>query len=190
RKQNRAKYRELKNDPEWRDVEYDKRTGGLRGRHIGHIIHDSPKAERFFEGLTSTQLELECQAELFRMGRVALLLDESKKKNGDNLTALDLELDGEVMDIRSITGHGWYSHALEKKNTQLTKYNAREDVKHPSNSVCLYFHDPSLFDHKKMIKSIKRFQHYRDKHGNLLDRKIEHVYCVIKGADKLLKYDI
>ena len=184
------KYRELKNNPEWSDVEYDKRTGGLRAQHVGHIIHDSPKAERFFEGFTSTQLELECQAELFRIGHVALLLDESKKKNGNKLAALDLELDGEAMDIRSITGRGWYSHVFEKKNIQLTKYNAREDVKQPSNSVCLYFHDPSLFDHEKMIKSIKRFQHYRDKHGNLLDRKIRHVYCVVKGTGKLLKYDI
>lgn len=190
KKRNRAKYRELKNDPDWSDVEYDKRTGGLRGRHVGHIIHDGPKAERFFEGLTSTQLELECQSELFRMGHVALFLDESKKKGGKQLAALDMELNGEAMDIRSITGHGWYSHVFEKKNIQLSKYNAREDVKHPSNSVCLYFHDPSLFDHKKMVKSIKRFQHYRDKHGNLLDRKIEHVYCVIKGSKELLKYDV
>lgn len=190
RKRNRVKYRELKNNPEWSDVEYDKRTGGLRAQHVGHIIHDSPKAERFFEGFTSTQLELECQAELFRIGHVALLLDESKKKNGNKLAALDLELDGEAMDIRSITGHGWYSHALAAKNRQLTNYNAREDVERPSNSVCLYFHDPSLFDHKKMVKSIEQFRYYRDKHGNLLDRKIKHVYCVIKGSKELLKYDV
>ena len=171
-------------------MEYDKRTGGLRAQHVGHITHDGPKSERFFEGLTSTQLELECQAELFRMGHVVLFLDESKKKKGDKLAALDMQLNGETMDIRSITGRGWYSHVFEKKNIQLAKYNAREDVKQPSNSVCLYFHDPSLFDHEKMIKSIKRFQHYRDKHGNLLDRKIRHVYCVVKGTGKLLKYDI
>ena len=124
------------------------------------------------------------------MGRVALLLDESKKKSGNKLAALDLELDGEAMDIRSITGHGWYSHALAAKNRQLTNYNAREDVEHPSNSVCLYFHDPSLFDHKKMVKSIAQFRHYRDMHGDLLKRQIKHVYCVIKGSKELLKYDI
>ena len=40
------------------------------------------------------------------------LFRRSKKKNGNYLAALDLMLDDTVMDIKSVTGHGWYSNIL------------------------------------------------------------------------------
>ncbi|WP_435529512.1 hypothetical protein, partial [Paramuribaculum intestinale] len=60
----------------------------------------------------------------------------------------------------------------------------------PLNSGCLYFHDPSLFDHKKMEKSIAQFRFYRDTSGKLLDQQISRVYCVLRGSNEILKYDI
>lgn len=61
-------------------------------------------------------------------GHTALLLDESKKHNGKQLPALDLELDGVKIDIRSVTGRGWYSNIFVAKNKQLHRYISREDV--------------------------------------------------------------
>lgn len=39
-------------------------------------------------------------------------------------------------------------------------------------------------------KSINYFKFYRDFNGNLLDKELKHVYCVIKGRDELLYYKI
>ncbi len=47
RKRNRAKYRELLKDSNYKNVKYNKRTGGLSAVHVGHIDHDNPKSERF-----------------------------------------------------------------------------------------------------------------------------------------------
>ena len=115
---------------------------------------------------------------------------ESKKKNGDRLAALDMELDGVVMDIRSVTGKGWYLNIFIKKNIQLQKYNSRDDVTEPADSLCLYFHDPKLFDERKMKKSIKIYKYYRDVDGALIKLEIKHVYCVIKGSSEVRVFDI
>ena len=169
---------------------FDKKNGGLKATHIGHITHNTPKAERFFEGLTSSDLERECQDQLFQMGHKVLLCDESRKRNGNYLPALDMSLDDEIMDIRSVTGHGWYSNIFVKKNDQLRRYNARADIAIPSETLCLYFHDPSLFNESKMIKSINFFRFFRDNKGNLIDKQLKKVVCVIKGQSKILTFYI
>ena len=190
RKVAKAKYKELLNNPEYKDVQFDKKSGGVIATHIGHITHDGPKAERFFGGLTSTDLEHECQKQAFRAGHTALLLDESKTVGKNRLTALDLELDGIKMDIRSVTGRGWYSNIFVTKNKQLHRYNNRSDTKEPAESLCLYFHEPKLFDERKMQKSITYFRYYRDIDGTLLKRHLKRVYCILRGESEFKVYDI
>lgn len=190
-KANRQRYRHLEKDGNYEDVKFNKTNGGLTATHKGHISHDGPKAERFFsEKITSTELEKECQEHLFRTGHVAILLDESKKRHGNYLPALDIELDGVRMDIRSVTGKGWYSNIFVKKNDQLRRYNARLDIEEKADSLCLYFHDPSLFDEQKMIKSINYFKFYRTESGELLEKHLKRVYCVIRGYDGVKTYEI
>ena len=189
-KANRVEYHRLKENGDYTDVVFDKKKGGLKATHIGHITHNTPKAERFFEGLTSSDLERECQDQLFQMGHKVLLCDESLKRNGNYLPALDMSLDDEIMDIRSVTGHGWYSNIFVKKNDQLRRYNARTDIARPSEALCLYFHDPSLFNESKMIKSINFFRFFRDNKGNLIDKQLKKVVCVIKGQSKILTFYI
>ncbi len=189
-KSRRQEYQQLKKDENYRDVKFDKKTGGLRATHVGHITHEGPKAERFFNGLTSTELENECVNELFKIGKKVILRDETKKKHGQYLTSLDIEVDGTIMDIRSVTGKGWYSNIFVNKNNQLHRFNAREDVSEKADSLCLYFHDPSLYDEKKMIKSINFFRYRRDNNGKLLEKQLKHVHCVIRGTGEMLTFEI
>lgn len=184
----KAIYNNLKNDPNFKDVEYDKISGGVKATHKKHIVHSKDEAV-FFNGMSITELEFECQNALFKMGKTAILLDEKKKKGGNILPALDLELDGRPMDIKSITGRGWYSHALISKDNQIFRYNSRDDVEKKSDSVCLYFHDASLFSEKKMIKSINYYKHSRVD-GKLPPKYIKHVVVVIKGHDNVLEYEV
>lgn len=186
----RQEYRELLANANYKDVAFDKKTGGVKATHVGHVDHDGPKAERFFGGLSSSDLERECQYQVFSTGHSAILRDESKKKNGNRLAALDLELDHVVMDIRSVTGKGWYSNIFVKKNHQLIKYNERDDVEEQADSLCLYFHEPKLFDLKKMKKSINYFRYYRGNDGSPMRMELKHVYCVIKGQKNILMFDI
>lgn len=189
-KANKAEYNRLKKSGVYTDIEFDKKSGGVKATHKGHITHDTPKAERFFGGFTSSDLERECQNQLFKMGYKVLLCDESKKKNGNYLPALDILLDDKIMDIRSITGKGWYSNVFVKKNDQLRRYNARTDIEEKADTLCLYFHDASLFNEEKMRKSISFFRFFRDNKGNLIDRHLKRIICVIRGKDKLVTFDI
>ena len=189
-KVNKAEYQRLLKDENYTDVVFNKKTGGLKATHVGHITHDTPKAERFFEGLTSSDLERECQDQLVAMGHKALLCDESKKKNGNYLPALDIRVDDVLMDIRSITGKGWYSNVFVKKNDQLRRYNARNDIEEKANTLCLYFHDPHLFDEEKMQKSLNFFRFYRNLDGELLVKDLKHIVCVVKGEKKVFRYEV
>lgn len=189
-KKRRAEFRKLQKDENYIDVRFDKKTGGVTATHKGHITHDGPKAQRFFEGLTSSDLERECQEQLFRMGHTAILLNESKKVKGNFLPALDLRLDDRLMDIRSITGKGWYSNVFVKKNEQLRRFNRRTDIEEKADTLCLYFYEASLFDEQKMLKSINYFRFYRTESGELLEKDLKRVYCVINGREDLLIYEI
>ncbi len=101
-----------------------------------------------------------------------------------------MTLDGILMDIRSVTGRGWYSNIFVKKNDQLRRYNARTDITEKADTLCLYFHDPTLFDEKKMMKSLNYFRFYRDESGKMLNKHIKHVFCVVRGMTEILKYDV
>lgn len=190
-KKRKRHWQELRKNPQYKNVVFNKETGGLKATHIGHITHSSEKETIFFNQYTSTQLEENCQNELYRIGHEAILCDESKRKPDGNLyTALDMGLDGIYMDIRSITSARMYGNALLQKNKQLLKYNQRPDINRPSDSVCLYFEMPDMFDEKKMKSSINYFKFFRNNKGELIEHAIRHVYVVIKGAENIRIYDI
>lgn len=138
-------YDRLSRDDKYSGVRYDPLTGGLSATHIGHnTISNNSEVVRW--GMTGADLEKELINLLFQNGHMAILCDESKKKGGNTLPALDLQLDGVMMDIRSITKQKrHYGSALRDKNKQLARYNARSDVRIPADTVCLYFHDGSMY---------------------------------------------
>ncbi|WP_304506401.1 phage minor head protein [Duncaniella muris] len=184
-------YSELKRDPDYRDVRIDKKSGGMRATHVGHN-DDTGKKEFFGNTMSGADLERACVEQLFKSGHKVILCDESKERvPGERYRALDMELDGRMMDIRSITGRNkWYTHALLSKNSQLKSYNAREDVRIPASAVCLYFHDPSSFNEKYMLRSINKYKHFYGNNGQHIVPLIKRVYVVIRGYDKVLEYDV
>ena len=182
-----------RNNPDYTDVKTNKQ-GGMKATHVGHIDHTNEKS--IFMGLNPTQLEEACQNQLFRMGHSVVFCDESiQTKKGQNDTSLDLLLDGKRMDIASVTKDVInYRNVLGNKNKQLSRYNQLEYVNEKADAVCLYFHDPKMFSEQKVYDGIKRLKELKyidaetgeEKSPNL---NIKHVYCVVRGTDKLHKYD-
>jgi len=187
-------YLQLTKDKEYRDVEFDPETGGIKASHIGHKRNSTK--ERYFgeEKLTSHDLEEECADTLFHAGHKVIFLDESKRdKNGDTFSALDISVDGVSMDIRSITiGKDNYVNALTSKSKQLERYNLRSDVER-ADSLCLYFHDPAMFSDariKASIRSYNRIMSTDDKDHGDDAKQIRKLLVVIRGERKVLHYEV
>lgn len=175
---NRREYERLKADPHYTDVEFNPKNGGLKARHTGHIIHNKKSDPRFFssENLTSTDLELSCQSELYRLGKKCILLQENiKAPNGSILPALDAQIDGVEVDIRSITvSKEHYGAAIKAKIKQLNNLNTKNNKS--ADSICLYFHDPAMYSDGCVEKGIEWIKDNFGSHSPL-----KEIWVVIKG---------
>lgn len=142
--------------------------------------------KRRYFGLTPNQLEQSCQNILYKLGHSAILCEEGKEKApGKHETSLDLLLDGKRMDIASITVEMEnYRNPLIKKNHQIGKFKRAGNN---ADSVCLYFHDPSLYDPEKVKEGFEKLKEpYKDKEtGELkyITIRIKHIYCVINEGE-------
>ena len=179
-------------DPQkYTDVKFDPKSGGVKATHRGHTQHTSAKERTYFDGLTGDDLERQCQDQLFRTGHTAILRDESQKTpNGEYLPALDLELDGRVMDIRSITQDNprGYGGQLAAKNKQLGRFNRHSETK--SDAVCLYFYDAKMYSEEKMLNGINYLKMQKKEDGTPITIRIKTIYCVVNGKDKIIPFDI
>lgn len=186
----KSEYYRLKHDPDYIEVYFDKKTAGVKATHIGHRNNTGPK-EFFNNTMSGADLERACVDQLFHLGRKVILCDESKMMTPDKAyTALDMELDGDMVEIASITQPSrWYSYVLVKKNGQLQKYNARPDVTKPASAVCLYFYDASYFNETYLHRSINRYKHAYKK-GKPIEPIIKKLYIVINGRKKILEYSL
>lgn len=170
-------YDRLSRDEKYRGVKFDPQTGGLSAMHVGHNTK-SNNAQTVAWGMTGADLENELQRLLFQNGHIAVLCDESKRKGKQTLPALDMQLDGVMMDIRSITKKKrHYGSALRDKNKQLARYNSRSDVRVPADTVCLYFHEGGMYHPSKVTGGIKWLK-TQTSHIN-----IREVVCVIRKED-------
>ena len=149
---NNRTYHRLSADPNYRDVEFDYATGGLRATHIRHITHEREKDTKYFaEQLSSGQLEKECQEVLFKAGKSCILLEEGKPiRRGEILPSLDASIEEELIDIRSITEmKSHYGAAIQAKAKQLHNFNAK--CGGSASKICLYFHEPKMYTGDKCI---------------------------------------
>ena len=185
--QSRREYERLKDDPDYRDVHFDPKTGGVKATHKGHITHDDENAPTFFGNMKPTDLEKACQKFLYGWGHRAILRDEhANSKAAQRLPALDLELDGRIMDIRSITTSEYYGYALMAKNHHLGNVKKRTGL--VSDCVCLYFHEKTLFSDEKMLNDIEWYKSHVIEVGS--KQRIHHIYVVVRGEQQLRVYDI
>ena len=168
-------------------MEYDPKTGGLKATHVGHSVIDEKNASTFFGNMKPADLERECQDLLYKWGHTAILRNEFANINfAQRPPSLDLELDGVIMDIRSITSNGYYGNALTAKNHQLG--NVKKKTGLIADSVCLHFHEPSMFSEEKLINDMEWYKKHVVEVGS--KQRIKHVYVVVNGADSLKVYDI
>lgn len=154
---NRTIYNRLKEDKNYTDVEFNETTGGVKATHIGHNTHPNDNVRYFNGTLTGDDLEREFMQLAFESGHSVIFNNESKVgNNGNQLSSLDMIFDGVVMDLKSITKlKDFYGNAIKAKNEQLLRYNIREDVKIKSDTICLYFHDSSMYSPERIIKGIE-----------------------------------
>lgn len=192
KKRNKELYEKMKLDKEFRKVEYNEATGGLKAESIHH--NSTSKGDKFFmdendgKGYSGQELEKFCQDELFRTGHSCILMGENLPKgDGTFLTALDSIIDGRRMDIRAITENSeTYRNQITSKNKQLKKW-LEQTQSTTEDSVCLYFHDSSMFSDKKMLKTLESI---RSSHRIMADMKINHIICVVRGLDSVKEYRI
>ena len=188
---NLQEYDRLSKDSRYTDVEYDEQSGGVTASHIGHCKHPN-SSERFFGSMTGDDLENEIKHLLFKSGHSVIFCDESRvipytrhTARKTTYTALDMCLDGVMMDIASVTkdkpAYGW---KLKAKNHQLEKYNARPDVHVAADTVCLYFHDPRMFSMEKVRKGIDFLKE------QTATVHIRHIKCVLKTRKGVKIIDI
>lgn len=177
----RRLYDRLSKDSKYHRVTYDPVSGGLSATHVGHNTK-SNNSEIVGWEMTGADLENELLRLLYQSGHVAILCDESKKKVGNTLPALDLQLDGVMMDIRSVTKKKrHYGSALRDKNKQLARYNSRTDVRVLAETVCLYFHDGSMYHPGRVTGGIKWL---KKQTKNVILRE---VVCVIRKEDDTIE---
>ena len=75
------------------------------------------------------------------------------KAEAENVTDLDMYLDGKLMDLVSVTENSThYRNQLGRKNHQLKKYNDLHEEE--NSSVCMYFHDPTFYSYEKVEEGL------------------------------------
>ena len=182
-----SEFTSLQDSSNYIDMEFNWYNGAYKATHKGHISHDNPNESRFFpEKLSATQLEKECQETLFKAGHSAVLLDEiMKADNGDILPALDLEMDGHLMDIRSITENNTHTirNILNKKNDQIRRF--KNKTGQSSDTLCMYFHDTSMYSEASIKKGIKEYLKQTK-----LDNNILRIVCVIKDSKTVFEFEV
>ena len=185
----RSEYLKYKNDSNYTDVEINSR-GGLKAIHKSHNVHNNDR-KMYFGTMTGDDLEKEFLQKAFDSGHSVIFCEEGKKdKTGREMSALDMVLDGKLMDLASITTNSQdYRNQFISKSRQLKKYNSRDDVTNENNYVCLYFHDASMFDEKKVIEGYRRMIGVKkSKHSST---PLKNIICAISqgGTLKFKEYN-
>lgn len=176
-------YRQYRDDANYENVKMNWNNGGMMATHRGHFKHENDK--KFFDEKTIEQLEQSCQEEFFKNGDSVILLAENKAdENNKTLPALDLNVNGRLLDIRSITkdGKNTIKNGLRAKEKQL--YNVYRKTGVEADTVCLYFYDETMYSEQKIKDGIKDFT--RQNPNNIM----KHVICVVRNRGVVGEYDI
>lgn len=188
-KQNGELYKQLLNNPNYKDVEFNSETGALKASHNGHIIHKNDDRRYFKERLTGDDLENKFMQLAFDSGHSVIFNDEKLiGKDGNQLSSLDMIFDGVVMDIKSITEKKYhYGSAIKGKNSQLFKYNLRDDIKIKADTLCLFFYEADMYTDICITEGLRWI---RNNGYNISE--IKYIICALRTTNgiRLIKYTI
>ena len=197
----KKEYQRLLNDPDYKNVQFDEKTGALYAEHRLHSSQNNNK-ERFFGNMTGIDLEKEYARTAFRLGHSVIMRQEGTIKEiiGKQMIynrELDTVTDGKLADIASITkDKPSYEYVLLHKNRQLMDFNVQHGT--DADTVILYFHDQNMYSEERIRDSIDKLcklHHFakdengkviKDENGNptytdeLYEIFIRHVVCVTK----------
>lgn len=122
---NRKEYERLKKDPNYTDVAFDPKTGGLKATHKEHNF--DPTIGRF--GIPRGNYEKITRDVLFKKGYNVILRKETCEIG---IKQPDGYVNGKLMDIKGIEGNPLY--ALSRANHQRVE------------TAILYFHEQNMFN--------------------------------------------
>ena len=173
---NHTEYERLKANKNYTDVAFNEESGGVKATSLSHK-KDNGKEQPVLEQFTGKQLEKRCQDNLFRMGKVCILEPESLRVDNKWASCLDATIDGERMDIASITKNtgNIYYNTITRKESQILKFNT--SFKTNSHCLALYFEDEAMFDEQKIKDALSGY-----KEDNIHKGIIDTIYCIINGA--------
>ena len=145
-------YVSLHNNPDYKDVDFDWKTGGVKATHKEHKTHPNDQKTYYPEKLTGDALEKEFMDKAFAKGHSVIF-----KKEAASETDLDMIFDGKLMDLISPTANTiHFRNQLNRKNSQLKKYNGLHNAE--NHSVCMYFHDPTFYTEEKLITGMEELK--------------------------------
>lgn len=165
--ENRKEYERLKKDPNYTNVKFNPKTGGLMASHKDHQfdkqkgIMDIPRGD----------YEKRVQEIFFKYGRKLILQNE---RMGDNIATPDGLLDDVLCDIKAIEGLGMNN--IINKIAEANHQGARH--------VILYYPDINLFKKELLRDGYSRYLGLVKK-KNIQDN-VDDISYVIEG--KIYKY--
>ena len=160
---NRKEYERLKKDPDYFDVAFDPKTGGLKATHKEHNF--DPTIGRF--GIPRGNYEKITRDALFKKGYNVTL---RKETNEIGIKQPDGYVNGKLMDIKGIEGNLLYS--LKRANKQNVE------------TAILYFHEQNMFnldDVKQKYAILGEWMHtiYEEE----VPVSIQQVICVVNKGN-------
>jgi hypothetical protein len=154
---NKQEYTRLKADPNYTDVKFDGKTGGLLAIHKDHNF--DPTIGKF--GIPRGDYEHIAAEVLYKNGKSVVFASEksiSGQKTPEGI------LEGKIFDIKGVEGVG-------KRNIEYKLFEAsRQGVE----TVVLYYYDKNIFDKQCILNS------YNSYLRNSKSKRVKTVYYIVE----------
>lgn len=159
----RQTYERLKADPDYTDVKFDPKSGGVKATHREHNFdkavgkYEIPRGE--YEKITTDAL--------YKKGYVVELIKEDDTKR---VPQPDGYLNGSLMDIKGVEGNPLY--ALMRANKQRVE------------TAVLYFHEANAFSQEQVTAKYTQLGSWLEyTRGKKIPVCIKKVICIVKGKE-------
>ena len=168
---NRKEYERLKRDPDYINVKYDKKSGGVMATHKEHNF--DPTIGRF--GIPRGDYEKITQKALFKKGYAVRLREEEGE---EGVKQPDGYVNDRLMDIKGIEGNPLY--ALNRANIQRV------------HTAVLYFHEAVDFDLKAVQEKWNFLPEWINNNERITNKTVylQEVICVVRNGKDFNIYEI